>query len=49
MNAGLHGYYVDLTEEAVRGCGFGFWSGPVLGLAAALHRTAWGDFTLSRL
>ncbi|MCZ1004146.1 hypothetical protein O1M63_49420 [Streptomyces mirabilis] len=32
VNAGLHGYYVDLTEEAVRGCGFGFWSGLVLGL-----------------
>ncbi|GHD79605.1 NACHT domain-containing protein [Streptomyces mirabilis] len=31
------------------GCGIGFWSGLVLGLAAALHRTAWGDFTLSRL
>ncbi|MGW2951483.1 NACHT domain-containing protein [Streptomyces eurythermus] len=30
-------------------CGIGFWSGLVLGLAAALHRTAWGDFALCRL
>ncbi|MDU9001685.1 NACHT domain-containing protein [Streptomyces mirabilis] len=49
VNAGLQGYDVDLTYEAVLGCGFGSWSGLVLGLAAALHRTAWGDFTLSRL
>ncbi|MFJ8955082.1 NACHT domain-containing protein [Streptomyces sp. NPDC102381] len=27
----------------------GFWSGLILGLAAALHRTAWGDFALARL
>jgi hypothetical protein len=33
----------------VFGCGIGFWSGLVLGLAAAVHRTAWADFTLSRL
>ncbi|MGW3118492.1 NACHT domain-containing protein [Streptomyces sp. NPDC001107] len=38
-----------LIESTVFGCGIGFWSGLVLGLAAALHRTAWGDFTLSRL
>ncbi|MEV6594567.1 NACHT domain-containing protein [Streptomyces acidicola] len=38
-----------LVGSAVFGCGIGFWSGLVLGLAAALHRTAWGDFTLSRL
>ncbi|MFI1002070.1 NACHT domain-containing protein [Streptomyces galbus] len=38
-----------LTDSTVFGCGIGFWSGLVLGLAAALHRTAWGDFTLSRL
>ncbi|MFF7654208.1 NACHT domain-containing protein [Streptomyces sp. NPDC007983] len=38
-----------LGGSAVFGCGIGFWSGLVLGLAAALHRTAWGDFTLSRL
>lgn len=39
----------DLIDSTVFGCGIGFWSGPVLGLAAALHRTTWGDFTLSRL
>ncbi|MBD3011348.1 NACHT domain-containing protein [Streptomyces sp. 5-10] len=38
-----------LTGSTVFGCGIGFWSGLVLGLAAALHRTSWGDFTLSRL
>lgn len=38
-----------LIGSTVFGCGIGFWSGLVLGLAAALHRTAWGDFTLSRL
>ncbi|MEU2857580.1 NACHT domain-containing protein [Streptomyces mirabilis] len=39
----------NVVTIAVFGCGIGFWSGLVLGLAAALHRTAWGDFTLSRL
>ncbi|WP_185124350.1 NACHT domain-containing protein [Streptomyces sp. TLI_185] len=38
-----------LIESTVFGCSLGFWSGLVLGLAAAIHRTAWGDFTLSRL
>ncbi|WP_051833036.1 NACHT domain-containing protein [Streptomyces sp. NRRL S-646] len=38
-----------LIESTVFGCGIGFWSGLVLGVAAALHRTAWGDFALSRL
>ena len=38
-----------LVDMAVFACGIGFWSGLVLGLSAALHRTAWGDFTLSRL
>ncbi|MFD9515046.1 NACHT domain-containing protein [Streptomyces mirabilis] len=46
----LHGDYLDyLVFRTVLICGIGFWSGLVLGLAAALHRTAWGDFTLSRL
>ncbi|MFE2491766.1 NACHT domain-containing protein [Streptomyces mirabilis] len=39
----------SLVHDTVFGCGIGFWIGLVLGLAAALHRTAWGDFTLSRL
>jgi hypothetical protein len=38
-----------MVSSTMIGCGFGFWSGLLLGLAAALHRTAWGDFTLSRL
>ncbi|WP_158102486.1 NACHT domain-containing protein [Streptomyces africanus] len=49
VDADVNGWYVELSDVALLGCGYGFWSGLVLGLTAALHRTAWGDFTLSRL
>ncbi|MFI8075532.1 NACHT domain-containing protein [Streptomyces sp. NPDC086033] len=39
----------SVVTTAVYCAGIGFWSGLVLGLAAAMHRTAWGDFTVSRL
>ncbi len=38
-----------LVGNTVFCCCVGLWSGLVLGLAAALHRTAWGEFTLSHL
>ncbi|MFI9428994.1 hypothetical protein ACIG54_36300 [Streptomyces achromogenes] len=44
---------VDLADELVRNtiscCCIGLWSGLVLGLAAAVHRTATGEFALTRL
>lgn len=38
-----------LAIIVVGDCSIGFWSGLLIGLAAALHRTTWGGFTLCRL